>query len=175
MFRNSQICQHCIFINWFNIFFFIQILSMTFTGLENQGIINIITITRSYWTLQLCTKFKVFWYTWLYNDVNDNNEILLPSAITELFGVKSFLQDFSCWIRLVSGRQCRSLERKIIFQFSVSPENPPWAQAEQKYTIQWFDFISTLHNRTKLITPVPDESYSKIKTCFLTIKKRFLW
>ena len=28
-------------------------------------------------------KFKVFWYTWLYNDVNDNNEILLPSAITE--------------------------------------------------------------------------------------------
>lgn len=50
MFRNSQICQHCIFINWFNIFFFIQILSMTFTGLENQGIINIITITRSYWT-----------------------------------------------------------------------------------------------------------------------------
>ena len=22
MFRNSQICQHCIFINWFNIFFF---------------------------------------------------------------------------------------------------------------------------------------------------------
>ena len=50
MFRNSQICQHCIFINWFYIFFFIQILSMTFTGLENQGIINIITITRSYWT-----------------------------------------------------------------------------------------------------------------------------
>lgn len=117
MFRNSQICQHCIFINWFNIFFFIQILSMTFTGLENQGIINIITVTRSYWTQQLCTNFKVFWYTWLYNDVNDNNEIMLPSAITELFGVKSFLQDFSCGIRLISGRQCRSLERKIIFQF----------------------------------------------------------
>ena len=97
MFRNSQICQHCIFINWFNIFFFIQILSMTFTGLENQGIINIITITRSYWTLQLCTKFKVFWYTWLYNDVNDNNEILLPSAISELFDVKSFLQGFFLW------------------------------------------------------------------------------
>ena len=50
MFRNSQICQHCIFTNWFNMFFFIQILSMTFTGLENQEIINIITITRSYWT-----------------------------------------------------------------------------------------------------------------------------
>ena len=49
--------------------------------------------------------------------MNDNNEIMLPSAITELFGVKSFLQDFSCGIRLISGRQCRSLERKIIFQF----------------------------------------------------------
>lgn len=87
-------------------------------------------------------KFKVFWYTWLYNDVNDNNEILLPSVITELFGIKSFLQDIFCGIRLVSGRQCRSLERKIIFQFSVSHENLPWAQAEQRYTIQWFDFIS---------------------------------